>query len=135
MNERYKKIMDMPRHISDKRAPMPKIDRAAQFAPYSALSGYEDAVEETARLTDQKTELDEYEKEKINAALTDLLGSDDDKNASFTFFRPDKKKKGGAYITTTGQIGEYDELTREITLTTGRIIRIDDIIEIKIISQ
>lgn len=135
MNEKYEKIIHLPHHISKNRPQMSNHDRAAQFAPYSALSGYEDAVEETARLTDEKCELDDYEKEKINAALTDLLGSDDDKNASFTFFRPDKKKKGGAYITTTGQIGEYDELTREITLTTGRIIRIDDIIEINIISQ
>ena len=75
MNEKYEKIINLPRHVSSKRAQMPREDRAAQFAPYSALSGYEDAVEETARLTDQKIELDEYEKEKINDRLLFLLSS------------------------------------------------------------
>ena len=135
MNERYEKIINLPHHVSTKRPQMSNYDRAAQFAPYSALSGYEDAVEETARLTDQKCELDDYEKEKINTALTDLLGSDDDKTARITFYQPDKKKKGGAYITTIGQIGDFDELNREITLTNSRIIKIDDIIEINIIAQ
>ena len=104
MNEKYEKIINLPHHVSKTRIPMLKEDRAAQFAPYSALSGYEDAVEETARLTDKKRELDDYEKEKINAALTDLLNFDEDKTATITFFLPDKRKKGGSYITTTGQM-------------------------------
>lgn len=130
MNEKYEKIINMPHHVSKSRAQMSKQDRAAQFAPYSALSGYEDAVEETARLTDQKCELDEYEKEKINAALTDLLSSEEDKTARITFFRPDKHKPGGAYITVIGKIGKFDEIQREITLIGGTPIKIDDIIEI-----
>ena len=134
MNEKYEKIINLPHHVSKTRTPMLKEDRAAQFAPYSALSGYEDAVEETARLTDKKHELDDYEKEKINAALTDLLNFDEDKTATITFFLPDKRKKGGSYITTTGQIGSFDEIKREITMTTGRIIKIDDIMKISIIA-
>ena len=66
MNEKYEKIINLPHHVSMTRESMPKADRAAQFAPYSALSGYEDAVEETARLTDGRIELDEYEKEIID---------------------------------------------------------------------
>ena len=131
MNERYKKIMDMPRHISDKRAPMPKIDRAAQFAPYSALSGYEDAVEETARLTDQKTELDEYEKEKINDTLTSLLDQTEDTKVKITFFRPDEKKSGGAYVTIKGEIALIDTVKRKILLVGGKEINIDDLIELQ----
>ena len=69
MNEKYEKIINLPYKKSTKHTPMSKGDRAAQFAPYSALSGYEDAVEETARPTDGRIELDEYEKDRINAAL------------------------------------------------------------------
>ncbi len=130
MNEKYEKIINLPHHVSQNRAQMSKSDRAAQFAPYSALSGYEDAVEETARLTDKKHELDEYEKEKINAALTDLLSSPTDTIISITFFRPDKRKSGGAYITVTGKFAKFDEITQEITLIGGTPIKIDDVIDI-----
>ena len=109
---------------------MSKSDRAAQFAPYSALSGYEDAVEETARLTDNKIELDDYEKERINAILTALLASPPGTKAQITYFRPDNRKNGGAYITVTGEIGKYDEINGEITLIGGCPIKMDDIIHI-----
>lgn len=130
MNERYKDIIDMPHHVSEKHPRMARLDRAAQFAPYSALSGYEDAVEETARLTDRQVELDEYEKEKINATLISLLSSPPDTRVSITHFRPDKKKNGGAYITVTGEVGKIDEVKREITLIGGKPIRIDRIVDI-----
>lgn len=112
---------------------MKKGDRAAQFAPYSALSGYEDAVKETARLTDSKAELDDYEKEKINAALISLTSVQEQKRAAITFFRPDGKKSGGAYITVTGEVARIDEVERLITLVGGYVIRIDDISEIVIL--
>ena len=130
MNEKYEKIIDMPHHVSTKRAPMPRADRAAQFAPYSALSGYEEAVTETARITDKKVELDEYEKEKINAELTALLSSPEDRGVMITFFRPDAKKAGGAYLTVTGEIGKIDEIERKITLVGGKVISLDDVIEL-----
>ncbi len=130
MNEKYKEIIDLPHHVSHKRAPMPRADRAAQFAPYSALSGYEDAVEETARITDQKHELDEYEKEKINLTLTSIISSEAPQTVKITFFRPDKRKSGGAYVTVTGEIGKIDEIAREITLVGGAPISIDDITEL-----
>jgi hypothetical protein len=131
MNEKYEKIINLPHHVSTKHAPMPISDRAAQFAPYAALSGYEDAVEETARLTDQKHELDEHEKEKINLVLTALLSANDGKKAKITFFRPDSKKAGGAYVTVIGEIGRFDEIRREIILLGGKKIAIDDVVEIK----
>lgn len=130
MNERYKDIIDMPHHVSEKHPRMARLDRAAQFAPYSALSGYEDAVEETARLTDRQVELDEYEKEKINATLISLLSAPPDTRVSITHFRPDKKKSGGAYITVTGEVGKIDEVKREITLIGGEPISIDRIVDI-----
>ena len=130
MNEKYEKIINLPHHVSPSREPMARYDRAAQFAPYSALSGYEDAVEETARLTDTRTELDEYEKEKINATLTALLSSPPDTKVSITFFRPDRSKSGGAYVTARGEVGCIDEVKKEITLVGGCPIKIDDIIEL-----
>lgn len=131
MNEKYLEIIDMPHHVSSNHAPMPQADRAAQFAPYSALSGYEDAVDETARLTDKKIELDEGEIEKINATLTALLSSPPDTEVKITFFRPDKRKSGGAYVTVTGEIGKIDEISHEITLVGGAHIGIDNILEIE----
>lgn len=132
MNEKYEKIIDMPHHVSLTREPMPRYDRAAQFAPYSALSGYEDAVEETARLTDRQIELDEYEKEKINSALTDLLFSEEIRAISITYFRPDEYKAGGAYITVHGELCRIDEYTRVITLVGGYTVPLDSIIDIRI---
>ena len=133
MNEKYSDIINMPRPVSKKHAQMDRLDRAAQFAPYSALSGYEDSVEETARLTDQKIELDDYEKERINATLTDILSTPTVKTASITYFRPDKKKDGGAYVTVTGSIAGYDEILREITLTDGYKISLNHVVEITVI--
>ena len=135
MNEKYKKIINLPHHVSPSRHPMPRLDRAAQFAPYSALSGYEDAVEETARPTDKKIEPDEGEIEKINEALKICLSSNAEITSEITYFRLDKRKAGGAYITTIGQIGRFDEINREITLTNGHSICIDDVIKIEIISS
>ena len=135
MNEKYEKIINLPHHVSKTRARMSTSDRAAQFAPYSALSGYEDAVEETARLTDEKIELDEYEKEGINATLNELISMPPDTRVSLTYFRPDKSKKGGAYITVAGEVGRIDEVTREITIIGISPIKIDDILELRILSS
>ena len=130
MNEKYEKIINLAHHVSKIRPQMQRADRAAQFAPYSALSGYEDAVEETARLTDRRIELDEYEKERINACLNDLLTAPPDTRVSITYFRPDVRKEGGSYVTAAGEIVRIDEAAREITLVGGYTIKIDEIIDI-----
>ena len=130
MNEKYDEIIYMERQESEKHPRMPRLDRAAQFAPYSALSGYEDAVEETARLTDAKIELDDGEIEKINSALTRLIDAPSDTRVKLTFFRPDKKKSGGAYVTVTGEIGKIDRTNGELTLIGGMPIAFSNILEI-----
>lgn len=135
MNEKYEKIINLPHHVSKTRAQMSISDRAAQFAPYSALSGYEDAVEETARLTDRRIELDEYEKEKINSALTTLLSSTTDRVIKITYFRPDRYKNGGAYVSVTGEFSYIDELKRELVLIGGYSIIIDEISELIILKN
>ena len=133
MNEKYEKIMKMPHHVSKTRVSMPRIDRAAQFAPYSALSGYEDAVVESARLTDKKIDLDEDEKERINTTLVSLLCAPPDTRVSVTYFSPDKRKSGGAYITKSGRINDIDEYTGSIIFTDKTSIKINSITEIEIL--
>ena len=130
MNEKYEMIITLPRPKSEKHPRMPRLDRAAQFAPYAALSGYEDAVSETARLTDKKIELDEGEIEKINSTLNSLLTSPPDKRVRLTFFRPDEKKEGGAYVTVSGEIAKIDVNNQEITLIGGIPIPFKNLLEI-----
>ena len=88
-------------------------------------------MEETARLTDQKTELDEYEKEKINQSLTEILASREITRVRLTFFRPDKRKGGGAYVTVVGEIADVDTVARRITLVGGKEIPLDDVSELE----
>ncbi len=135
MNAKYEKIINLPHHVSATRQSMPQADRAAQFAPYSALSGYEDAVEETARFTDKKIELDEYEKERINSTLFALLSSPTGTRLTLTYFRPDKNKSGGEYITLNGEFSHIDEAKKEITVIGRKPIKIDSIIEAKIVKN
>lgn len=135
MNEKYEKIINLPHHVSRVREPMAKEDRAAQFAPYSALSGYEDAVEETARLTSRRIELDEYEKERINAALNSISTSSPDRRVAITYFKPDRYKSGGAYITVKGEVAYIDEVKKEISLIGGYEISINEIIKIAFIED
>ena len=134
MNEKYQHIIDLPHHVSKNHPAMSRLDRAAQFAPYSALSGYEDAVDETARRTDSKIELDDSEKEIINQRLI-LAADDDERVIKISYFVPDRRKKGGAYVTVLGSIGRTDEIKREITLTNGCVIPIDEIIEVEIVEN
>ena len=131
MNEKYANIIDLPHQVSKIRPRMSLLDRAAQFAPYSALSGYEAAVRETARLTDRKTELDDYEKEKIDQTLNDLLASEVGVKASLTFFCPDRKKEGGSYITLTGEIYKIDSIERRIVMVGGEEIKLDDLVDVQ----
>lgn len=102
-------------------------NRAAQFSPFAALSGYDDAVKETARLTDGKIELTEEEQSILDAKLQVLVPGE---SAAITYFQPDAKKQGGAYLTASGEIKHLDGAAREIVLTDGRRIPIDDILEV-----
>ena len=128
MNEKYAHIINLPRHISPTRPQMSVSDRAAQFAPYSALSGYDDEVKETARLTERRIELDEGEIEVINRRLTALINSQEAPMAKITYFVPDGRKSGGKYVTAEGEIAYVDTFKRQIRMIDGRAIPIDEII-------
>ena len=129
---RYDDIIDLPHHVSATRPQMPMIDRAAQFMPFRALTGYEDAVRETARLTDERVELTEDEKALLDAKLQRLADRlDSHPQVTLTWFRPDKRKTGGAYVTTTGQIRKIDDFEGALILLGGERIVIENILDIQ----
>lgn len=127
----YSDIIDLERPISKKHKAMPMEKRAAQFASFAALRGHSAAIEETARLTDRKMELDENRKEELDAKLQllwETVGSG--VPATITYFLPDEKKDGGSYVDVTGAVKKIDTVFRQIVMETGELIPIDDIFEI-----
>ena len=100
----YEDIVNLPHHVSKVHSQMDMIKRAAQFAPFSALTGYEDAVEETARLTDERIELDETALEELNRKMTEAMRNG--KEIQITYFVPDERKAGGSYTTIKSRISK-----------------------------
>lgn len=128
---RYDDLLDLPRHVSVTHPHMTLYDRAAQFAPFKALTGYEDDVEETARLTDRRIELDADTIERLDARLR-LLEEHlaDAPTVSITYFLPDKRKDGGSYETVTGIVKKIDAIKRILVLRSGQQVPIEDICDI-----
>ena len=131
MNSKYDEIMDLTHHVSKTRPQMPMSDRAAQFAPFAALTGYNDAVKETGRLTDDKIELEESSLNELNAKIQ-LLRENlaDAPEITFIYFKPDERKAGGTYLTTTGTVKKLDDYERQIVLQSGTKLPMDDILDI-----
>lgn len=129
----YDDIIGLPHHQSSMRPHMPVRDRAAQFAPFAALTGYGDAVAETARLTDERIDLDDYEKTALNERLASIRERLDEKpEASITYFCPDARKSGGTYVKATGRVKRFDEYAREVVMADGTGIAIDDIVDVEV---
>lgn len=125
----YDDIIHLPHHVSQNHPQMPLRDRAAQFAPFSALTGYEAAVGETARLTAERRELDAQEAEELNHRLTDLAARLKDRpEVTIEYFVPDERKAGGAYITVTGVVRNISIAERLMILADGTAIPLDDIV-------
>ena len=130
-NRTYDDILNIRYVKSTLRKHMPVSDRAAQFAPFAALTGHDAAVEETARITQSKIEPDEYLKEELNQKLIILQDtSNTDIEAVFTYFVPDDKKSGGRYETVSGCVKKIKEFEKKVILSDGTMINIDDIISI-----
>lgn len=125
---RYDDIINLPHHVSTKHPHMAPSDRAAQFSPFAALTGHDEAIKETARLTDERMELDENRKELLDARLQLLREHLGEKpTVTFTFFEPDERKSGGAYVTVTGSVKKIEEYENKIILEEGVVILIDEI--------
>lgn len=127
----YDDIINLPHHISVKHPRLSKEQRAAQFAPFAALTGYGDAIKETARITEDRIELDEEEKKKIDNKILELKNKINDKpKVTITFFVPDIKKSGGEYVTIIGNLKKIDEYNKLLILEDKKKISIKEIIEI-----
>lgn len=131
----YDDIIRLPHHVSGVHPPMPIAERAAQFSPFAALTGFEDAIQETGRLTESRAELDEDAKELLDEKLERLrllqAESGEMPGTAVTYFRPDKKKDGGAYVTVTGQVKRVDEYERVLVLRDGEKIPLGEIVELE----
>ena len=129
--ERYGDIIDREHPTSEKHPRMPRQNRAAQFAPFAALTGYDDLIHEAARYTERQIVLDENKKEELNRKLVLLMNAPEPQDAVFTGFVPDPNKPGGTYEALAGRIAAVDPLYCYITLDTGRVLDVGDVIEIE----
>lgn len=128
----YSDILHLPHHVSPDRKRMAAADRAAQFSPFAALTGYDDAIQEAGRLTDQRTELDESAKAALDLLLSGLQRqSARHPRITVTYFTEDEKKSGGAYIRAEGIFRKCDPYTRCLIFTDGRTVPIEDITDIE----
>ena len=132
IDRNYDDMINMPCPTSPRHPRMPRADRAAQFAPFAALTGYDAAIDETGRLTDTKIDISEDLREKLDLKqnfLADII--DEQPEISVTYFIPDKKKSGGAYVTANGRLKQIDEYEQLIILTDGKKIPIQEVYSIE----
>jgi len=129
MNDSYQDILNLPHHVSKRRPQQPLEKRAAQFSPFAALTGYDDAVSETARYTDSKAELGEEQLSHINAMLCSIREQKHPR-IRIEYFRPDAQKQGGSYRTVTAIVQKVDAYQQQLLLSNGDPIPFCDIIDI-----
>lgn len=131
-NHQYDDIIDLPHHVSPTRPRMSIIDRAAQFSPFAALKGYDAAIKETGRLTDERIELSEESRADLDRKQQGLMDSlSANPEVSVTYFVPDERKSGGSYVTVTGRVKKVDGYQRLLILTGDTKIPLDEISNIE----
>lgn len=136
MFDSYSDIRGMSRPEHDDLPPMPRRDRAAQFAPFAALTGYDDAVNETARLTDSRRELTEDEINELNARLNEIKDCLPDRpEVELTYFKPDPRRSGGKYVDKRGAVRILDSYEDTLVFTDGDRIAIGDLCEIRSVQR
>lgn len=129
--ENYNDIINLPHHKSSTRPHMSNRDRAAQFAPFAALTGHDSAIKETSRLTDDFIEISEDKMTALSAKMQMIIENIlETPEVEFTYFAPDENKLGGAYISKMGNVRRVDEYDRVVIFTDGVKIPIDSIIDI-----
>ena len=127
----YDDIINLPHHVSGNREHMSILDRAAQFSPFAALTGFSGAIQETSRLTDQRIELDEAAKTILDEKLR-IVQEQISKQSEieFVFFCPDEMKAGGAYLSVRGTVKKIDEYERVVVMQDGTRVPIEEIVDI-----
>ena len=132
MNRKYNEIMGLPHHVSKTRPQMPMSDRAAQFAPFAALTGYDAAIKETGRLTVERIELDVEALSALDMKYQLLMEAlDEAPEVTITYFQPDERKAGGKYVSAVGAVKMIDDFERRITMQDGAKIPMDDVLSIE----
>ena len=128
MTDKYDDIIGLP-HPTSKRYPrMPLAERAAQFSPFAALTGYDAVIAETARLTDRRIELDENRRQELDATLNDIQSRlDEHPEVTVTYFKKDQRKDGGEYVDISGRLKKVDTYSRSLILENGTVVPIEDI--------
>ena len=130
----YDDILNFRYTGSEYHARMPREARAAQFAPFAAMVGHDEVIAEVRRLTDKRIELDEEAIRELDERLRYLDSiRESSPEVSITYFKPDERKSGGAYIDISGEPAHIDEIKREIVLVGGQKICIDDILDLRIL--
>ena len=130
--EKYREIIGLPHHVSKTRPQMPMSDRAAQFAPFAALTGYDSAIKETGRLTGERIELDEEALTALNRKYQLLMDTlDDAPEVTIIYFQPDERKAGGQYVSATGTVKKVDTFGRRILLQDGTRIPLDSVYDLR----
>ena len=127
VSHKYDDIINLPHHVSKNHPQMSLHDRAAQFSPFAALTGHKAAINETARLTDEKQILSE----DVIAKLNEQLNLIKENIGTITYFVPDDRKSGGAYISNTGVVKKINEYNHTVILTDKTVIPIEQISEMQ----
>ena len=130
--DKYMDIINLPHHVSKKHPQMSRYERAAQFAPFAALTGYEDIIEEEGRITDNRVEINEEAKYLLDRKMQILMN--DIKNmplVSITYFLPDERKSGGEYVTLDERVKKIDILKHIVITENAKIIPIAEIVDIQ----
>lgn len=129
---KYDDMIHLPHHVSTSHPQMSPLDRAAQFSPFAALTGYDAAIKETERLTEKWSELDESRKEMLDERLQMIRENFKGKpEIIFTYFQPDEKKSGGAYLTVTGKVKKINEYGHQIIMEDGTVLPIENLFSIE----
>lgn len=132
MPGKYDDLLHLPHHVSKTHKPMSMEDRAAQFSPFAALTGYGAAVSEAGRLTDNAVELDENELAVLDRQLRALAQRVGQRpRVRITYFRPDSRKSGGTYVTAQGALKRIDLVERRLVLADGRTVSMDDVVRLE----
>lgn len=127
----YDDIINLPHHVSKTRKPMSLYNRAAQFAPFAALTGYDDAIKETARLTEERIELSDELKNMLNQKIKLIIENIKlQPEVAITYYVPDNKKSGGVYKTISGNVKRIDEVEKCIIFTNKLKIKVSDLLNI-----
>ena len=132
MKEDYFDIINLPHHVSRNHPQMLMEARAAQFAPFAALTGYDAVIHETARLTDKQVELEEYDNDRLNRIFSELMDSlEEHPVVTVSYFKPDEHKAGGAYMTVSEKLKKIDTYEQIMKMEDGTVIPIGSIMDLQ----